>query len=427
MRILFLTNFYPPYEIGGMEQSCLQVVEGLRKRGHENYVLTSMNGTQNKPVEENGVYRWLYLEMDFEPWRQAVKFFLNRKKREEENLQRFARLVREIQPNLIFIWGMWNLPRSLAAFAEEQYPHQVVYRFADYWPTLPPQYELYWRTPGRRWFSRIPKVVMGLFARSVLAFYNPPPLRFEKAICVSAATRDALVKAGVPIDHARVIHTGIDVSIYQGRTLPADQDGNNPKLKLLFAGRLSADKGVEIAIQAMKQVVIDRGIRDVRLSLAGAGSEDYLKGLHSMVTRQGLEDHIQFLGYLPAEQMPGLMAQHDAILVPSTWEEPFARVVLEGMAAGMVVVATPLGGSKEILRHGENGLLVNSGDAGDLAEKIESLIVSPELRRALSTAGRKTVEEGFTFEIMMEKIEGYLLEAAGRFQPVSVNSQGSVG
>jgi glycosyltransferase involved in cell wall biosynthesis len=413
MRILFLTNFYPPFEIGGMEKSCLQVVEGLQRRGHDCYVLTSMNGTKNRPVQENGIYRWLYLEMDFEPWRQAFKFFLNRESRENENMQRFSRLVQEIQPDIIFIWGMWNLPRSLAAFAESHCPDQVVYRFADYWPTLPTQYELYWRTPGRRWFSRIPKILMGSIARLILAFYHPPSLEFKKAICVSAATRDALVKAGIPVSHARIIHTGIDETLFRnGNAHPKSDDGDQT-LKLLFAGRLSPDKGVEIAIQAIKGIVHGRGTKSVQLSLAGAGAEDYLKRLQNLVDRSGLADHIEFLGYLPSEAIPGLMAKFDAILVPSTWEEPFARVVLEGMAAGLVVIASPMGGSKEILRHGENGLLVNPGDVDDLAEKIESLAVSPQLRRRLSAAGRKTIEEGFTFENMMNQIESYLSEAAG--------------
>jgi glycosyltransferase involved in cell wall biosynthesis len=71
-----------------------------------------------------------------------------------------------------------------------------------------------------------------------------------------------------------------------------------------------------------------------------------------------------------------------------------------------------MGGSKEILRHGENGLLVNPGDAIDLAEKIETLAGSTQLRRDLSAAGRKTVQEDFTFDRMIDKIESYLLNTS---------------
>jgi glycosyltransferase involved in cell wall biosynthesis len=253
---------------------------------------------------------------------------------------------------------------------------------------------------------------MGFVARSALAFYHPPDLKFENTICVSAATRDALVKAGIPVSHARIIHTGIDEKLYLNGNGSTKTVENDPVLKLLYAGRLSADKGVEVALKAMKQVLFEKGITTVQLSLAGAGSEDYLKRLQNIVDHDGLVDHVKFLGYLPPEEMPRLMSKYDAILVPSTWEEPFARVVLEGMAAGLVVVATPMGGSKEILRHGENGLLVKPGDSDDLAKKIEILAGSAHLRRTLSAAGRKTVQEDFTFDGMIDKIESYLLDTS---------------
>jgi hypothetical protein len=67
MHVLFLTNFYLVHGSGGEEQSCQQVVEGLKQRGHTPLVLTSMHGFNNHPEEVDGVYRSLYLEMDLAP------------------------------------------------------------------------------------------------------------------------------------------------------------------------------------------------------------------------------------------------------------------------------------------------------------------------------------------------------------------------
>src|SRR5215216_6297935 len=122
MRILFLTNFYLVHGSGGEEQSCQQVVEGLQQRGHTTLVLTSMHGTGNVPLEQDGIYQSLYLEMDMTPLRHSVVFFTQRKSREQHSLQVFERVVRQFDPDIIFIWGMWNLPYSLAAFAESRYP-----------------------------------------------------------------------------------------------------------------------------------------------------------------------------------------------------------------------------------------------------------------------------------------------------------------
>ena len=92
MRVLFLTNFYLTDGAGGEEQSCQQVVEGLQQRGHKTLVLTSMHGSNNLPVERDGIHRSLYLEMDLVPWRHSITFFTKRKAREKHNLQVFERL-----------------------------------------------------------------------------------------------------------------------------------------------------------------------------------------------------------------------------------------------------------------------------------------------------------------------------------------------
>src|SRR5512134_415480 len=115
-----------------------------------------MHGTNNVPVEADGIYRSLYLEVDLVPWRHSITFFTKRKAREAHNLQVFKRVLEQFEPDIIFICGMWNLPHSLAVFAEARFPHKVVYSFATYWPTLPIQHELYWRTPGRSWYTQLP-------------------------------------------------------------------------------------------------------------------------------------------------------------------------------------------------------------------------------------------------------------------------------
>src|SRR5690606_7586304 len=91
---------------------------------------------------------------------------------------------------------------------------------------------------------------------------------------------------------------------------------------------------------------------------------------------------------------------------------PFSRMVLEGMISGLVVVATPTGGTIEILEDGENGLLFTPGDPEDLARKITLLVEDPHLRQKLGNAGRQTVIERFTVTRMMDEIENFLKEVA---------------
>ena len=410
MRILFLTNFYMNQGAGGEEQSCQQVVEGLKERGHTTLVLTSMHDTNNVPVEVDGTYRSLYLEVDLVPWRHSITFFTERKAREKHNLQYFERVLEQFEPDIIFIWGMWNLPRSLPVLAEARYPDKVVYRFATYWPTLPSAHDFYWRAPGRTWYSRIPKRLLGRFALTMLANEaRQYPLTFKHAICVSAAARNVLVEAGVPVSNARVIYTGLDINKYVNGE--QSQRGDDERsLNLLYAGRLASDKGIETAIEAMNKLVHSQGKRNIRLSLAGSGSADYENHLRQLVDQAGLTDYVSFLGWITPEEMPGLLHKFDVLLVPSIWAEPFARVVMEGMISGLVVLATPTGGTTEILVDSENGLLLAAGDAADLAQKIVCLGADPTLRRRLALGGQQTVVERFTKTKMMDEIESYLQE-----------------
>jgi glycogen synthase len=414
MRILFLTNFYPPHGLGGGEElSCRQVVEGLKQRGHTTLVLTSMHGTNNVPVEADGTYRSLYLEVDLVPWRHSITFFTKRKAREKHNLQCFERVLEQFEPDIVFIWGMYNLPRSLPVLAEARYPDKVVYRFATYWPTLSSPHEFYWRALGRKWYSRLLKQVLGHIALAMLARENQQSsLNFKHVICVSAATRNVLVEDGIPVANARVIHTGLDAKQYLNGKHNRQVGRDNQNLNLLYAGRLVAEKGVDTAIKALEKLVLGQDLRNIRLSVAGSDSTDYENSLRYQVTQAGLNDYVSFLGHVSAEEMPKLLQKFDVILVPSTWPEPFSRMVLEGMISGLVVVATPTGGTTEILTDGENGLLFAPGDAEDLAQKIASLAADPEFRHRLALAGQRTVVERFTMTKMMDEIESYLQEVA---------------
>ena len=411
MRILFLTNFYQTHGSGGEEQSCQQVVEGLKQRGHTTLVLTSMYGTNNVPMEGEGTYRSLYLEMDLVPLRHSITFFTKRKARVKHNLQIFERVLQQFDPDIIFIWGMWNLPNSLPAFAEANYPHKVVYRFATYWPTLPSQHQFYWRTPGRTWYSRLPKQVLGHIALAMLTKQaEQAPLTYRHAICVSAAVRDVLVEAGVPVSHARVIRTGLDLKHYVNSGERHQLHHKDQNLKLVYAGRIYPEKGIDTVIEALIRLLHSQGKREIRLSLAGSGSVEYEKHLRQLVKQAGLTDYVSFLGWVKPEEMPELLRKFDVLLLPSIWPEPFSRAVLEGMISGLVVVATRTGGTPEIIVDGENGLLFTPKDPEDLAKKIAHLVDDPEALKQIGHAGRQTILERFTMTKMMDEIESYLLE-----------------
>ena len=180
----------------------------------------------------------------------------------------FERVFEQFEPDIVFVWGVWNLPYSLPVFVESRCSEKVVYRFGDYWPTLPSQQENYWRVPGRSWVTRLPKRLLSQVALAMLAQNNKrPPLKFQHAICISAAARRTLVEAGIPVSEARIIHNGIDVEPYLNLEQDRRAKPANQRLELLYAGRLFPYKGVDTAIKALAKLVGHQQLENIQLSL----------------------------------------------------------------------------------------------------------------------------------------------------------------
>lgn len=419
MRILFVTNYYPPFELGGQGRSCQQVVDGLRLRGHDICVLTSMHGTNNQSAENQGVRRALYQEMDLTPLWHSLVFFTRRGARIRHNLRQLEKMLADFQPDIIFVWGMWNLNQAIPALAEARLPGRVAYRFAEYWPLLPNQHVLYWQRPGRSLPARLIKQkFMAPLALAMLSREadRREALEFRHVICVSKATRDVLVEAGVPVSHAVIIHTGIDTDDAAYQSLDIRRQANRGTLTLLTAGRLEREKGLETAIKAVAELR-DMGLNQVTLAIAGSGNAPYVEQLRQLIVSLDLEQRVSMLGRIPSAEMPALMAQNDVLVVPSLWPEPFARVVLEGMLAGMAVIATDVGGTAELVEDEFNGLLFAAGNSSELAAKIQCLVDNPDLRRRLGANGRQTVVRDYSLPRMLDAYETFLETAIGHAQP----------
>ena len=132
-----------------------------------------------------------------------------------------------------------------------------------------------------------------------------------------------------------------------------------------------------------------------------------------------MQDRVRFLGAAQRSAVPQVLAEHDVLLFPSEWNEPFARSVLEGMAAGLVVVGTTTGGTGEILVDGETGLTFAAGDAVQLAAQIQRLVVDPELRRRLAQSSRRIVRQYYTLGRMVDELEAELQTVAGKRIPIA--------
>jgi glycosyltransferase involved in cell wall biosynthesis len=171
---------------------------------------------------------------------------------------------------------------------------------------------------------------------------------------------------------------------------------------LAFAGRLTAQKALGIALEAV------RANDGVTLLIAGEGDER--PGLERLVGELGLGGRVRFLGAQPRERVLELFRAADASILSSSWEN-FPHTVVEALAVGTPVLATAAGGVAEVVHDGENGLLVAPGDAPALAEAIRRYFADEALRARLRAAAAASVAE-YAPERVFARLEETLLRVA---------------
>lgn len=403
MRILVISNYYPPVELGGWEQLTSNVVCKLRERGHAVTVLTSNYRKEEVRLPETGIHRLLHLE-SYDPLNYHPIYSLMRGFQERQNLQFLRSVIDHSAPDVIFINGMWNLSHSLAKKAEELLPGRVVYYLASYWPTEKDAHTAYWMDmnvdPRRRLFKKFAGIIL---SKTFLKNVPRNCLQFPLVLCVSSFIREyAVQEARIPRERTRIVHNGIELDVFTRKRQPRREKN---VVHLIYAGRLAPDKGVHVLLEAL--ALLKEQISDprVHLSVYGQGAPEYEKKLREMVEHHQLDEWVRFCGLVPRDQMPAVLASHDILVFPSIWAEPLARIIQEAMASGLAVVGTITGGTGEILIHEETGLVFEAGDKQMLADQIARLVVDESLRKKLAQAGRRLVEQCFSLERMVDEIE----------------------
>jgi len=412
MRILFLCNYYPPQHFGGYEELCRDVALGLRERGHQVTVLTSRprpshgsgdtvaTGTSGEAPE---VIRALETEVAIGDPRATSRLILCRAGRATRNRRRLAAVLAQTQPDVAVIWGLWNLAPDVAANLETALDQRVLYYVADDWPTLPQAIVQHLHAPTSNRFAA--------FAKSALAHGLPQStklltsgLLLSHVACVSQAVLNNLTAAGVVMGEAEVIHNGIHPERFKLPTPPAPSP---PPLRLILIGRLTAEKGCLVALEALTQACAAG--HDLSLSLVGGVAEDMKARLNHAIDAAGLSERVQLLGHQPGLAIPGILAGHHVLIVPSQGTDALPRSAQEGMAAGLAVIASRLGGLPELIDDGHTGLLVPPGDAAALAQAIGRLAADPALRQRLAAAGRQRIEGEFDIRRTVQRVESRLL------------------
>lgn len=219
--------------------------------------------------------------------------------------------------------------------------------------------------------------------------------RYDRVLCVSDFVMESLRREGSTVPLTRTTHF-VNTERFrvdaQARHRVRAQHGAKDRFVALAVAHLIPQKGIEVLLQALAKLPTD-----VQVWVVGRGPEaDRLARV-----AQGLDDRVRFFG-LQSDVLPYMQAA-DCLVCPSLWAEAFGLVNIEAMACGLPIVASRTGGIPEIVDPGRNGILVEPGDAGQLAAALWHLVEHPQLRRQMGDQARADTIERYSAERQVER------------------------
>jgi glycosyltransferase involved in cell wall biosynthesis len=380
VRVLALSNLYPPQALGGYEMSCADVMTRWAAAGHEVEVLTTdahlVDAPEATDVAVRRRLRWFWEDHRIvQPGRWGTA------RVERHNAKVLAATLREVRPDVVSVWAMGAMSLSLLARVRDSGTPSV-WMVCDEWPVYGPRLDAWSARRGR-----------------------PVPDPGDATLCwVSDYVRRKVTDVtGWQPRREDVTGSGIDL-----RDFPLRDVEDRPwRWRLLGVGRVEPRKGFRTAVEALALLPAEATLR-----IAGPDDGAHAAELRELAGELGVADRLT-IAAVPRAGLAELYADSDAVLFTSSWNEPFGLVPLEAMACATPVVAAPTGGATEFLVDGTNCLAVPTGDAAAVAAACERLAADPALRRALVTAGLETAA-GHTTDRLARVLERHHLEAARR-------------
>lgn len=383
MRVLHIIHQYLPEKVGGSELYTHWLIQELNRRGHQNALFYRRGGIGNSlesRTDESGTQIWAASSGPMTP---ASRFRSTFGQKYLE--QAFRQVLAQVSPDVIHIQHLMGLPAAVAdAILRAGIPFVITLH--DYW----------WICANAQLFHNYsrkvcsgPKLYFNC-ARCALARADHPnlwpavpPLAalmawrnlslrriFRNAARLIAPTEYVAkwyVEHGASPERVVVIPHGVDAPELPQRRVRAPGDS----LRFAYIGGLSGQKGVHVLVEAFSE--IEKG---AELWIAGdeSANQAYSASLRDLASPQ-----VRFLGKLTRDEVWGVLAQVDVVVVPALWCETFSLIVSEAFAAGAPVIASLIGPLGERVSDGVDGLLVPPGDISALREAMLRFIQDPAL------------------------------------------------
>jgi len=405
MKILFVSEYYPPKVMGGGEINLELLATALAEREVDVFVLTSRQpGLQE--VEKKGrvtIYRQLKTGSNpsglVDNLKRSFIFPKSVVTEVEEIIKRKK------------IEAIHFIGTSIIAAPQLKSYGIPLFATIESYPTLCPKGDRIFHGKSEctvkcsvtEFFScQSDSTEIGKMKNEWYLKYNVPALfyiynyysqlnealKYCNLIAISEYIQNLLKLQGYG---STIIPNTLDVTKFKINTIK-NETIKKEKTKILYLGSLIRSKGAQVLLNAIQGL-------DVDCEIYGEGV--LREELQQVIKNNKLSSTIH--PPVSYDQIPSLYAQADIIVFPSLWPEPFGRIAIEAMAAGKPVIGSAIGGIKETIVLG-TGILVEPGNVKQLREAIEILLHNQKMRLDMGRKGRKVVEELYAGEKVVERL-----------------------
>lgn len=391
MKIVFLSDDFPPQSFGGAGISTYDLAIGMKHAGHDVSVITTCRQKSEEGESEYNGLKIFKIHSNYpSKWRWYISLY------NPHVVRKIEEILKKIRPDIVHVNNVHFYLSYHSIKIAKKYSGGVVWTSRDvmafnFAKLQTKQYleNFDYHTTWRDHFAQAKKrwnPFRNFFIKKYLRCA-------DQLFAVSDALKEALDKNG--IHNVYVVHSGANLSEWQisDNETNAFKEKYNLKDKkvILFGGRLSGAKGSKEVIEVMSQVrkALPHAV------LLVAASE----------TLPNTEVPIISTGWINRHDMKAAYASADVVLLPSICFDSFPRIVLEAMAMGRPVIATHYGGAKEIVQDGITGYIVDPFNTKDMANKIVDLLKDEIKRKNFGVAGRERVRTHFNLD---DKIKVYI-------------------
>jgi glycosyltransferase involved in cell wall biosynthesis len=213
----------------------------------------------------------------------------------------------------------------------------------------------------------------------------------ETVVALSQGLKDIALKSA-PDQEVTVIPNGIEIDHFYPASRKEQQKPDSP-LKLITVSRLLERKGIHHLLEAIA------GPNPLPVSLDIVGTGSYESRLRQKCTELGLDDRVNFIGFVLRDELPELYRQHDLFVLPSQTES-FGLVFAEAMACGLPILGTFVGGIPELVRDGKDGILTNPAAPGEVRKSLQFFLDNPEKLAEMGMSSRQRIKDKYSWSVI---------------------------